>query len=188
MEVFEAIKSRRSIRRYKSEDVSEEKVNAVLDAARWAPSWKNTQCWRFVVVRDRDTRVKLSETLGGVRGGSNPSADAVKNAPVLIVVCARMGRSGYDDEKKIATDKGDYWYMFDTGLAVQNMMLAAHSLGLASVAAGLFDAPKAGGILGVPGDVKVVMLVPLGYPDETPGTPRRKEIAEIASREKYEGS
>ncbi len=188
MEVFEAIKSRRSIRHYKSEDVPEEKVNAVLEAALWAPSWKNTQCWRFIVVRDRDTKVKLADTLGEVQGGPNPSTDAVKNAPVLIVVCAKMGRSGYDDERKVATDKGDYWYMFDTGLATQNMVLAAHSLGLASVTAGLFDAPKAGETLGVPGDVGVVMLLPLGYPDEEPEAPRRKELAEVTSQEKYKGS
>ena len=188
MEVFEAIKTRRSIRHYKPEDVPEEKVNAVLEAARWAPSWKNTQCWRFIVVHDRDTKVKLADTLGKVRGGPNPSTDAVKNAPVLIVVCAKMGRSGYDDEGKVATDKGDYWYMFDTGLATQNIMLTAHSLGLASVPVGLFDAQKAGEILGVLGDVKVVMLLPLGYPAEEPGVPRRKELAEITSQEKYQGS
>jgi nitroreductase len=188
MDVFEAIKGRRSIRRYQSKDVPEEKVNAVLDAARWAPSWKNTQCSRFIVVRDREIKVKLADTLGGVKGGPNPSADAAKNAPVLIVVCAKMGRSGYDDERKVATDKGDYWYMFDAGLAAQNIMLAAHSLGLASVPAGLFDAPKAGKILGVPGDVRVVMLMPLGYPDEKPEPPPRKKIEEIASQDKYAGN
>ncbi len=185
MDVFEAIKGRRSIRRYKTDDVPEEKINAVLDAARWAPSWKNTQCSRFVVVRDKDTKLKLADTLGGVRGGANPSADAVKNAPVLIVICAKMGRSGYDDDRKIATDKGDYWYMFDTGLAAQNLMLAAHAVGLASVPAGLFDAPKAAEILGVPADVRVVMLLPLGYPDEERAAPPRKGIAEISSLDRY---
>jgi len=185
MEILEAIRSRRSIRHYKSDDVSEEKVNAVLEAGRWAPSWKNTQCWRFIVVRDRNTKVELADTLGKSRGSLNPSTDAVKDGPVLIVVCAKMGRSGYDDERKVATDKGDYWYMFDTGLATQNMMLAAHSLGLASVPVGLFDAPKAGEILGLPGDIRVVLLMPLGYPDEEPLAKGRKELAEVTSQDKY---
>jgi nitroreductase len=186
MEVFETIKGRRSIRRYKPEDIPEEKVNAVLDAGRWAPSWKNTQCWRFIVVRDGNTKAELADTLGKTLGSLNPSNDAVKNAPVLIVVCAKMGRSGYDDERKVGTDKGDYWYMFDTGLAAQNMMLAAHSLGLASVPVGLFDAPKAGQILGVPEDIRVVLLLPLGYPDADAKTPRRKELGEITSQDKYQ--
>ena len=91
MNVIEAIKSRRSVREYKPDPVDEEKLRAVLEAARWAPSWANTQCWEFVVVTDAETKGKLSEVLAI----NNPSTGAVKNAPVVIVACARLGRSGY---------------------------------------------------------------------------------------------
>jgi nitroreductase len=88
---------------------------------------------------------------------------------------------------KVATDNGDYWYMFDGRLATQNMMLAAYSLELSSVPVGLFDAPQAREILGVPRDIMVVLLLALGYPDEQQKAPRRREPTEIASQEKYEG-
>jgi len=85
MEVLEAIKTRRSIRKYKDTPVDDRTLEQVLEAAQWAPSWANTQCWRFIVVRDADTRAKLARTLST----NNPATDAVIHAPIVIVVCAR---------------------------------------------------------------------------------------------------
>jgi len=185
MEVLEAIKTRRSVRHYKSEPIAEEKINIVLEAARWAPSWTNTQCWRFIVVRDAEIKKRLSETLLYYRPGENPSSSAVRNAPVLIAACGELKKSGY--YKKIPnalTDKGD-WYMFDVALATQNMILAAHSIGLGAVTVGLFDAPKAAQILGLPANIAMVLLLPLGYPDEEPEAPPRKELSELVFHESY---
>ena len=185
MEVFEAIKTRRSIRHYKPAPVTEEQINLILEAARWAPSWRNSQCWRFIVVRDAEVKRKLSETLLYYRPGENPSTSAVRNAPVVIVACGELKKSGYYEKiPNPLTDKGD-WYMFDVALATQNMMLAAHSLGLATVPAGLFDAPKAAQILGVPANIAVVMLLPLGYPDEEPEIHQRKELSGLVFYETY---
>jgi nitroreductase len=75
--------------------------------------------------------------------------------------------------------------MFDTALAAQNMMLAAHSLGLGTVAIGLFDASKAADLLGLPPDARVVLLLPLGYPAEEPTAPPRKELTEIVSYNRH---
>ncbi len=182
MDLIQAIKGRRSVRKFKSSPVSDELVTTVLEAGRWAPSWVNTQCWRFVVVRDDQIKAELAET----KGHGNPAAEAIKNAPVTIVICGELGTSGYY-KGEAPTDKGD-WYMFDTALAAQNMMLTAHSLGLGTVAVGLFDAVKAAAILEVPPNVHVVILLPLGYPDEEPKTPRRKELSEITSSNKYGNS
>lgn len=179
MDLIQAINERRSVRKYKSDPVNDDLVNTILEAGRWAPSWANTQCWRFVVVRDSEIKAKLADT----KGKGNPAAEAIRNAPVTIVVCSKLGISGYY-KGEAPTDKGD-WYMFDTALAVQNMMLAAHSLGLATVAVGLFDAQKAAEILGVPPDVAVVLMLPLGFPDEFPQAPRRKELSEIVSYDRY---
>jgi nitroreductase len=63
MDVFEAIRNRRSIRRYRTDPVDEKTVQAVLEAAHWAPSWGNTQCWRFIVVRDQRTKTQIADTL-----------------------------------------------------------------------------------------------------------------------------
>ncbi len=179
MEVFEAIKTRRSIRHYKSEAIAEEKLNAVLEAARWAPSWANTQCWRFIVVRNNDTKARLADALTPW----NPAHEAIKEAPIVIVVCAEQGKSGFYKDAPV-TDKGD-WCMFDVALATQNLALVAHSLGLGTVHVGAFDAQKVAQILNVPQGVAVVEVLPLGHPAKEAKTPKRKELSELVFRENY---
>ncbi|TET39437.1 MAG: nitroreductase [Dehalococcoidia bacterium] len=179
MDVFEAIRERRSVRKYKPTPVSEEQLNAVLEAARWAPSWANTQCWNFVLVRDAETKERLAETLNP----ANRGIPAMKSAPIVIVACAEKGRSGYS-KGSVATDKGD-WFMFDVALAMQNVTLAAHALGLGTLHVGLFDAPKVAKIIDVPTGVEVVEMMPLGYPDESHAAPWRKKLAEFVFFEKY---
>ncbi len=187
MDVLEAIKTRRSIRRYKPEPVDDKALETVLEAARWAPSWKNTQCQRFVVVRDSGVKAKLADSLIKITAGDsvvdNPSAEAIRSAPVVIVACAELGKSGYDAGKLI-TDKGD-WYMFDVALAMQNLALAAHSLGLSTVVVGQFDSKKVAAILGVPAGFCVVVMSPLGYPAQEPKVRPRKELSEIVFYDKY---
>jgi len=179
MEILEAIRTRRSIRKYKSDPVDEKTLATVLEAARQAPSWANTQCWRFVVVRNAEIKGKLSDTLSE----TNPARDAVCNAPIVIVACAEMGRAGYKSGE-VTTDKGD-WFMFDVALAMQNLVLAAHSLGLGTVYVGLFDAKKAASILSVPEGYCAVAMTPLGYPDETREPRPRKELDEIVHYDKW---
>ena len=179
MNVMEAMKSRRSIRKYKSDPVSDKDLETVLDAAHWAPSWANTQCWRLVVVKEPEARGRIAEALAH----GNPAADAVRSAPVVIVACAQLGRSGFKRGEAM-TSKGD-WFMFDVALAMQNLTLAAYALGLGTVHVGLFDAKKVEEILQVPEGVVVVELTPLGYPDEQSKGPGRKELNEIVFQEKY---
>ena len=173
MDIMEVIKTRRSIRKYKTAPVDEKYLMIVLEAARWAPSWHNTQCSRFIVVKDSQIKSKLSETLNP----GNPAIAALINAPVVIVACAELGKAGFRDGQA-KTDKGD-WFMFDVALAMQNLCLAAHSLGLGTVHVGLFDAKKAAGILKVPDGFAVVEMTPLGYPDTEGKMPSRKDLAEI---------
>jgi nitroreductase len=190
MDVMQAIKGRRSIRKYHAESVPEEALQTILEAARWAPSWSNTQCWRLIVVRDKETKSKLADTLEGVRPGrANPATEAVRSAPVVIAACAERGVSGLRKDESgqsvLATDKGDWWFMFDVALAMQNMSLAAHALGLGTVNTGSLDAAEAARILDVPDNIIVVELMPLGWPDEEPAPRPRKEINEFVFFEKY---
>ena len=187
MELFDAINSRRSIRKYKPDPVDDKAIEAILEAGRWAPSWSNTQCWHFIVVRDPAVKAKVADTLMKfeMKGElvDNPGKKVLNTAPVLIVVCATVGISGgppmYGGSGKFITDKGD-WFMFDTGLAVQNMVLAAHGLGLGTVILGTFDAPAAEKVLGVPEGYRVVTLFPVGVPEAAGKAPPRKELSEIA--------
>jgi nitroreductase len=180
IDTLEAIKNRRSIRRYQTTPVDEETIETVLDAARLAPSWANTQSWRFVVVRDSAIKAELADTLSA----NNPATEAIKNAPIAIAACAELQKSGCYQGNPV-TDKGDSWYMFDVALAMQNLVLAAHSLGLGTVYVGLFDAKKAASILGVPDGYCVVAVTPLGYPDQEPKPRPRKELSEIVFYDKY---
>ena len=184
MEVLEAIKTRRSVRKYKATPVDDKTLQLVLEAARWAPSWANTQCWRFILVRDSNIKAELAQALRGKASDAlNPATDAIRNAPVVIVACAELGKSGHF-EGKPATDKGD-WYMFDVALAMQNLALAAHSLGVGTVYVGNFDAKKVASILEVPPGFCVVAMTPLGYPDQEPKTRPRRELSQTVFHDKF---
>ncbi|MDO9566257.1 MAG: nitroreductase family protein [Candidatus Desulfaltia sp.] len=172
-DLMEVIKERRSIRKYEEKDISEELVNRVLDAVRWTPSWVNTQNWEIVVVKDRTIKERLQSTLPK----GNPAAKSFVTAPVVLAVCGRLGKSGYYKDK-VSTKFGD-WYMFDLGLATQNLCLMAHHLGLGTVIVGLFDHDRAKEILNVPAGYELVVLIPMGYPAITPLAPKRKEIKEF---------
>jgi nitroreductase len=192
MEVLEAIRTRRSIRHFKADPVDDKAVEAVLEAGRWAPSWGNTQCWRFIVVRDPEIKAELARIPMKLKlpdkEVDNPANKAIYDAPVVIVVCAKMGRSGCQPGAKPdgipVTDKGD-WFMFDTALAVQNMVLAAHAMGLGTVIIGAFDAPMAEKVLGVPEGYRAVVMVPLGVPEREGKAPPRKELTEIVVHDKW---
>jgi nitroreductase len=184
MDTIEAINNRRSIRKFKTDPVDDKTLDAILEAGRNAPSWANTQCWRFIVVRDQAKRDALADALiANPELGSNPAAKGVRMAPITIVACAEKEVSGYFSGKP-ATDKGD-WYMFDTALALQNMMLAAASLGLGTVHIGMFDEKKVRSLLEIPDNLHVVEITPLGYPEYQPKPRPRKDISEIVFYEKY---
>ncbi len=189
MDVFEAIRNRRSIRHYKNDPIDEKTVQAVLEVAHWAPSWGNTQCWRFIVVRDPRTKSQIADTLlretVDNESVKNAATEAINQAPVLIVICAELGQAGCRPASVQVTDKGDYWYMFDTALAMENLALAAHALGLGTVIIGAFDAPKVAKILGVPADFCVVAMTPLGVPDRKGQVSPRKQLSEVLYQEKF---
>jgi nitroreductase len=179
MDLMEAIKGRRSIRRYKSDPVPEQALQTVMEAIRWTPSWVNTQCWEVVVVRDQKLKAELSATLPK----GNPAFSSITEAPLVLVLCGKKGISGYYKGQP-STEKGD-WHMFDIGLAMENLCLAAYALGLGTVIIGLFDHRKAAEILEVPQGVDVVAMTPLGYPAAEGSAPKRKEISDFVFHERY---
>jgi nitroreductase len=187
MEVNEAIMGRRSIRKFKPDPVDDKILNKLLEAVRQAPSWANSQCTRIIVVRDSGIKAKLAGTLFSFPGRPNLTAEAIKVAPVAIAVCAEKGKSGfaYGEAGKPATDKGEFWYMYDTALAMENLALSAVSLGLGTVIIGAFDPKAAAEVLKVPAGYAVVNLTPLGYPDEAPAARPRKALNEIVFRDQF---
>jgi nitroreductase len=132
-----------------------------------------------IVVKDSRVKAELATTLSK----RNPALSSTTDAPIVLVLCGRKGISGFY-KSQATTIKGD-WLMFDTGLAMQNLCLTAHALGLGTVIIGLFDHRKVAEILGVPQNIEVVAMTPLGYPATAGGTPKRKEISEFVFYEKY---
>jgi nitroreductase len=184
MELFEAIRTRRSVRKYLDTPIEEEKLQAVLEAVRQSPSWANTQCWRMVVVRDEETKAKISElsyveSFMAPKGyKANPSKKALAEAPVVIVLCANPVNSGML--------WGQNYYLVDTGIASQSLMLAARGLGLGTVFVGVYDEEKIKVLLSIPSSVRIVGLFPLGYPTEgKKDGPARKPLAEICFNGKW---
>ncbi len=173
MELFEALFGRRTVRVFENRPVPDDVLRRVLEACRWAQSWANTQCWEIVVLRDPALRARLE----GAVPEANPALRCIRSAPVLLALCAKRKASGYYRERE-CTKFGD-WFLFDLGIATQNMALAAHAQGLGSVVLGLFDQECAAEILGVPDGYELVAFMPMGYPAETPRTPKRREIEEF---------
>ena len=184
MELIEAIKTRRSIRKYSDKPVEEENLQTVLEAVRMAPSWANYQCWRMVVIREKSMKQRISdlsyvESYFAPKGyKSNPSMKALAEAPVVIVLCADPGQSG--------VLWGQNYYLVDVGLAAQNLMLAAKDQGLGTVFVGIYDEEKLKHLLNIPEAIRIVGLFPLGYPAGDPKEgPGRKPLQDICFHEQW---
>jgi len=184
MDTLEAIRTRRSVRKFSAKPVEPEKLQSVLEAVQQAPSWANMQCWRLIVVTDPAVKGRISElsfveAFFATRGyKSNPAQKALAEAPIVIVACAEPTESG--------ELRGQKYYLTDMGIAAENLMLAAHSLGLASVFVGVFEEEDLGELLDIPPGIRIVGLFPLGYPQsELTSGPPRKSLDRIVHYEKW---
>jgi nitroreductase len=180
MELDQAIRERRSIRKFSDQAVSDREIGQLLEAARWAPSWKNGQVWEFIVVRDREVIEQITATY---REG-NSARQCSLAAPALIVACAKTGVSGTIDG--VERTKFTSWFMFDLGLAVQNLCLKAHDLGLGTVVVGSLGHDRCRELLGLPEGYEVVVALPLGRP-AAPGRegPARRPVAEFSHSDRF---
>jgi len=178
MKFEDIILARKSVRKYADRPVEKEKIVKCLEAARLAPSWENKQCWHFIVIRDKKVITKLAK-------GFNFWA---KSAPVFIVACGDPRRSG--------TRRGQDYYLVDVAIATEHLVLEAANLGLGTCWLGFFDEKEIKTLLGIPKEIRVVALTPLGYPHPSEGvwgkvvkmavrSKKRKPLGEIAHDEKW---
>jgi nitroreductase len=170
MDVFEAIKERKSIRKYKNTEVEDEKLQKILEAARIAPSAANRQEWKFLVVKNQETRDKLVEAANGQK--------FVGTAPITIVACST--------ESERVMPCGQYAYTVDLSIAVSFMILEATELGLGTCWLGAYDEGKVKEILGIPDEIRVPAMFTLGYADENPAPRPRKDFDDIVCYETYQ--
>jgi len=168
MNVMDAIKTRKSVRAYIDRPVEEEKLNVILEAGRLAPSASNRQEWRFVIVRDMEKRKILAQVAG--------KQDFIAEAPVVIVACAET--DGH------LMPCGQSSYPIDVAIALDHMTLAAVESGLGTCWIGDFDERKVKEMLGIPENIRVVELMPLGYPVD-PSAKEKKRFP-LSTIVKYE--
>lgn len=174
METVKCIKERRSIRKFdSSREVSKEQIDAVLDTARFSPSWKNTQVTRYTVLTG-DAKDKLAACTNiWAKNG-----DIMRSAPMVVALSIVDKRSGYERDGSPSTPLGNGWQMFDCGIAAQSFCLAAFDAGLSTVIMGLYD-ENASEVIGIPEGQILTALIAVGYADESPAAPNRKELSDL---------
>lgn len=170
MELYEAIENRYSVRAYQDKPVEQAMLDRVLGAARLAPSGSNRQPWKFVVVRDAETRAKLIAACC--------DQAFVGKAPVVI---AGVGLA--PDRSMRCDVPGD---PVDVAIAMEHIALAATAEGLGTCWIGAFAQDSVRDLLGVPKDAKVIEVMTLGHPADEPGPKSRKPIDEIVCYEKFQ--
>ena len=170
MNLYDVIKLRKSVRSFLKHPVEPEKLTKILEAARLAPSAKNSQEWRFIIVEAPETRAALAEASYGQQ--------FVGEAPVVIVCCA-------ETDKEVMRC-GHYRYTIDCAIAIDHLTLAAAAEGLGTCWIGSFDPVKVRELLQIPETVEVVELLPLGYPkDHHVVEKKRKQLEEIVCYEQW---
>lgn len=165
--VLDAISARTSIRAYQDRPVGADTVELLLRAAMSAPSARNRQPWAFIVVDDKDLLRQLADSL--------PYAQSAAAAPIAVVVC------GVLTESQGATNAG--WWVQDAAAASENLLLAAHAVGLGAVWTGVYsyeDRVRAvRNVLGLPRHVVPLNVIPIGYPAENPAPKQKWDPAKV---------
>ncbi len=173
MELFEAIRGRRSVRKFLPEPVQEEDLRRILEAGIWAPSAGNLQSWEFVVVKDPRRKRALAEAAYGQY--------FLAQAPVVLVVCSDRARSASEYGRR----GWELYSIQDAAAATQNILLAAHALGYGSCWVGAFDESEVSRILGLPESVRPLAIVPIGVPAEEPEPPPRFPLSRVTHLERF---
>jgi nitroreductase len=167
MDLSEAIKGRRSIRRFKKQKVPEENITQLIEAASYAPSAGNIQPWHFIIAKKPALKKKLAEAAY--------HQTHIEEAPLIIVVCA--------DEKKSAMGYGNrgrtLYCLQDTAAATQNILLTAYTLGLGTCWTGSFNEDEVKEAMNAPEGVRPVAMISVGYSDVIPRQRNRKLLSEI---------
>lgn len=171
MDVFQVIKNRRSVRRFKSDVVSKKLIEQVLDAGHWAPSGGNLQPWKFIVITDKNLLELIRKVSPGYLG----------ETPLAILVCSDKERA-----YRIGGALGrDYLSVSDCSMAVENMLLAAYALGLGTCVVKSFARIAVKEMLEIPEGIEPELLVIVGYPADEPKPPVRIPVRKIAYLNKY---
>lgn len=200
-DLFNILKGRRSIRIYKQKKVEIKTIKCLIEAAIWAPSAHNSQPWRFIMIEDFETKVKLAEAMADrwmidLERDGIPSNERLKlrgesikrftESPIIIIACVSLeDMDRYPDSRRQKCE----WTMATQSLsaAIQNLLLAAsvYGLGACWYCAPLFCKEEVRRVLGIPVDVEPQALVTVGYPAETPPAPKRFPLSKVIFKDHW---
>jgi nitroreductase len=164
VKIIEEILERRSIRKYSTKTVEPEKIARILEAARLAPTARNQQEWKLLLVKNPDIKEQLIED-------SSPHQQFLKGAPIIIAACAL--------NPAYVMRCGHPAFLIDLAIVLEHVALQAVHEGLGTCWIGSFDENKAKAVLGVPPEVRIVELMSLGYPEMVPLASKRKKIEDL---------
>ncbi len=177
MDFKTVVKTRRSIRKFEDKPIPRETFEEIIDVARFAPSWKNTQIARYIVVADPELKSKLV----------NPDCvfnftynlKTLEGAAAIVLLTYVKGRSGFERDGSFSTPTGAGWQNFDAGIAAQTFCLAAQEQGVGTVILGYFNEEAVRKAIDIPEDQALGAIIACGYPAESPEAPKRKEVSEL---------
>jgi nitroreductase len=161
MDVIDAIRGRRSIRKFQDRPIQEEELDLLIECAILSPNAGNQQAWQFALITSPEVKKMLLKFAPGI----------FRNPPAIILVCAKEEKT--DAESKLT-------YMADCAIAAQNIMLAAYGLGIGSCPIFSYSKTAWKEILGIPGGIEPYIAITLGYPAESPAPPQRKKTSDVA--------
>ena len=176
MDMNTCIRTRRSVRRFLDKTVDHDLLEQVVATTSYAPSWKNTQISRYIAIEDRAVLDTICRDFL-----PEHNANIVSGAPMLIAQTFVKARSGYERDGSFTTQRKDGWQYYDCGIAAQTFCLAAHQAGLGSVIMGIFPHEELGRFLQIPEDQELMALIALGWPDDAPPAPKRKDVDTLLS-------
>ncbi|MDD6311762.1 MAG: nitroreductase family protein [Firmicutes bacterium] len=179
MEFKEVIKGRRSIRKFTGEPVPREAIMNMVDAARFAPSWKNTQVVRYHIVEDPEVIAKLAT--GPVVYNFEYNIKTLARATAVAIQTYKVGRSGYEKDGSFSTPEGDKWQAYDAGLSAAHFCDAAYEEGVGTVILGYYDDAEIRKIVDLPENEHVSSVICMGIPAIEPEMPPRKEVEDLVS-------
>ena len=195
---LQVLKGRRSIRSYKQEPVPDEHIHKIIEAGSWAPSSANSQPWDIVVVKDSKTKDLIQESVKRVIRKIKElrdfpflqtfTAHYMLEAPVQLVVCGDPRFQYVSMMNKVDEDVENFALWGSVSMSIQNMLLMAHALGLGSVVFTNFYPEEVKKSLNIPDPLKIICILPVGYPNETKIPPARRKMEEFIHIEKMDKS
>lgn len=173
MDFNQVLHTRRSVKSFIGQEIDESKLNNILNAVSTAPSWRNQQCWKIIIVRSKSIKNDVANALAP----DNTAREGLRQAPLIAVICAEPQQSNIVGEK--------HYYLVDSAIAMDHFILAASNEGLGTCWVADFDEEPIREALQIPDQYRVVALTPVGYPDQIPDYENKRPLHEIAYIEQW---